>query len=66
VGESPEGLFPADPAVGEADRFGWPGADSGWGELSEGTVRPGGIAMLQVPGQRVPLTACARASSAAG
>jgi hypothetical protein len=53
VGESLEDLFPADPAVGEVDRFGWPGADLGWGELSEGTVRPGGIVVLQVLGQRL-------------
>ena len=51
MGESPEDLFPADPVVGEVDRFGWPGAGLGWGELSEGAVRPGGVVMLQVLSQ---------------
>ena len=41
-----------DPVVGEVDRFGWPGAGLGWGELAEGTVRPGGVVMLQVLSQR--------------
>jgi hypothetical protein len=53
VGESPEDLFPADPVVGEVDRFGWPGAGLGRGELSEGTVRPGGVVVLQVLGQHL-------------
>ena len=53
MGESAEDLLPADPVVGEVDRFGWPGAGLGWGELSEGTVRPGGgVVVLQVLGQR--------------
>jgi hypothetical protein len=51
VGESPEDLFPADPVAGEVDRSRWPGAGLGWGELSEGTVRPGGVVVLQVLGQ---------------
>jgi hypothetical protein len=41
-----------DPVVGEVDRFGWPGTGLGWGELAEGTVRPGGVVMPQVLGQR--------------
>ena len=52
MGESAEDLLPADPVVGEVDRFGWPGAGLGWGELSEGTVRPGVVVVLQVLGQR--------------
>jgi hypothetical protein len=41
-----------DPVAGEVDRFEWPGTGLDWGELAEGTVRPGGVVMLQVLGQR--------------
>ncbi len=51
MGESAEDLFPADPVVGEVDRFGWSGADLGRGELAEGAVRPGCVVVLLVFGQ---------------
>jgi hypothetical protein len=51
VGEPTEDLFPADPVLGEVDRFGWLGVGLGRGELSEGTVRPGSVVMPQVFGQ---------------
>ena len=51
VCESTEDLFPADPVLGEVDRFGWPGVGLGRGELSEGAVRPGCVVVLQVFGQ---------------
>jgi hypothetical protein len=44
-------LFPADPVVGEVDRFGWPGVGLRRGELAKSTVRPGGVVMPQVLGQ---------------
>jgi hypothetical protein len=44
-------LFPADPVVEEVDRFRWVGAGLGRGELSEGTVRPGGVVVRLVLGQ---------------
>jgi hypothetical protein len=40
AGESAEDLFPADPVLGEVDRFGWTGACSSWRELAEGTASP--------------------------
>ncbi|MGO8890131.1 MAG: hypothetical protein ACLP8X_25300 [Streptosporangiaceae bacterium] len=43
MGEPTEDLLPADPVAGEVDRFGWLGADLGWRELSEGTMRPGSV-----------------------
>jgi hypothetical protein len=52
VGESAEDLLPADPVVGEVDRYGWPTAGLGWGELSKGTLRPSGVVVLQILGQR--------------
>ena len=45
VGESVEDLLPVDPVLGEVDRFGPLGIDSGRGELAEGTVRPGSVVM---------------------
>ena len=51
VGESAEDLFPADPVLGEVDRFGWPGVGLGRGELAEGAVRPGRVVVPQVFGQ---------------
>jgi hypothetical protein len=45
-------LVPADPVVGEVDRFGWPGVGLGRGELAEGTMRPGCVVVLLVFGQR--------------
>jgi len=53
VGESAEDLLPADPVLCEVDRFGWPGAGLSRGELSEATVRPGGVVVLQVLGQHL-------------
>src|SRR6266571_580615 len=50
VRESAEDLFPADQVVGEVD-FRWPGAGLSRCELAEGTVRPGGVVVPQVPGQ---------------
>ena len=51
MGESAKDLSTADPVVGEDDWFGWPGAGLGRGELSEGTVWPRGVVVLQVFGQ---------------
>jgi hypothetical protein len=53
MGESAKDLSTADPVVGEDDWFGWPGAGLGRGQLSEGTVRPGRVVVLQVLGQRL-------------
>ena len=53
VGESAEDLLPADPVLGEVDRFGWTGACLGWCELAEGAMRPGGVVVLKVLGQRL-------------
>jgi hypothetical protein len=53
VGESPEYLFPADPVVGEVDRFRWPGVGLSRSELAEGTVWPGGVVVPQVFGQHL-------------
>jgi hypothetical protein len=41
VGESAEDLLPTDPELGEVDRFRRVGVSLTWGELAEGTVRPG-------------------------
>lgn len=41
VGESAEDLLPPDPVLGEVDRFRRVGVSLSWGELAEGTVRPG-------------------------
>ena len=41
VGESAEDLLPADPGLGEVDRFRRAGISLSWGELAERTVRPG-------------------------
>jgi hypothetical protein len=51
VGESAEDLLPADPVLSDVDRFEPPGIGLGRGELAEGTVRPGGVVVLQVLGQ---------------
>lgn len=51
MGESAEDLFPADPVVGEVDRFGWPGVGLGRGKLAEGTMRSGCVVVLLVFGQ---------------
>ncbi len=53
VGESAEDLPPADPVLGEVDRFRRPGAGLSWGELAEGTVRPGGVVVPHVLGQHL-------------
>ena len=52
VGESAEDLLPADPELGEVDRFRRPGVSLSRGELAEGTVRPGSVIVPQVLGQR--------------
>jgi hypothetical protein len=52
VGESAEDLLPADPELGEVDRFRRPGISLSRGELAEGTVRPGSVIVPQVLGQR--------------
>jgi hypothetical protein len=39
--------------LGEVDRIGRLGTGLGWGELAEGTVRPGGVVVLQVFGQHL-------------
>jgi len=51
VGESAEDLLPADPVLGDVDRFGPPGIGLGRSELAEGTVRPGSVIVPQVFGQ---------------
>jgi len=51
MGESAEDLFPADPVLGDVDRFGPPGIGLGRGELAEATVRPGSVVVPQVLGQ---------------
>ena len=51
MGEPAEYLFPADRMLGEVDRLGRPGVSLSRGELSEGTVRPGGVVVRQVLGQ---------------
>ncbi len=51
VGEPAENLLPAHTVAGEVDRFGWPGVSLSRGELAESTVRPGRVAVPQVPGQ---------------
>ena len=53
MGESAEDLLAADPALGEVDRLGRTGACLSRGELAEATVRPGGVAVLQVLGQHL-------------
>ena len=40
MGESAEDLLPADPVLGEVDRFGWLGVSLGRCELAKSTVRP--------------------------
>jgi len=52
VGESAEDLLPADPELGEVDRFRRMGVSLSRGELAEGTVRPGSVIVPQVLGQR--------------
>jgi len=52
VGQSAEDLFPADPMLGEVD-LRWPGVSLSGCQLAEGTVRPGGVVMTQVPGQHL-------------
>jgi hypothetical protein len=51
VSESAEDLLPADPVLGEVDRFGCLSFGLGGCELAEGSVRPGGVVVLQVFGQ---------------
>lgn len=51
VGESAGDLLPEDPGLGEVDWFRRVGAGLSWGELSEGTVRPGIVIVQQVFGQ---------------
>jgi hypothetical protein len=51
VGESAEDLLPADPVLGDANRFRLPGVGLGRGELAKGTVRTGSVVVLQVLGQ---------------
>jgi hypothetical protein len=53
VGEPAKDLLPADPVLGEVDRFWWAGVGLSWGELAEGTVRPGGVVVPQVLGQHL-------------
>ena len=43
MGESAEDLLAVDPVLGEVHRIRRPGASLGWGELTEGTVRPGSV-----------------------
>ena len=52
VGESAEDLFPADSVLGEVD-LRWPGVSLSRGELAEGTVRPGGVVVVQVLGRHL-------------
>jgi len=51
AGESAQDLLPADPELGEVDWFRRVGVGLSWGELSEGTVRPGIVIVQQVLGQ---------------
>ena len=53
MGESAEDLLPADPVLGEVDRFGRPGTGLGRSELAEAAVRPGCVVVLQVFGQHL-------------
>jgi ferredoxin len=53
VGEPAKDSLPADPVLGEVDRFWWTGVGLSWGELTEGTVRPGGVVVPQVLGQHL-------------
>jgi len=46
-------LFSSDAVLGEVD-LRWPGVCLVRCELAEGTVRPGGVVMLQVFGQDLP------------
>ena len=50
--EPAEDLFSADPVLGEVD-LRWPGVSLSWCELAEGTVRPGGVVVLQLFGQNL-------------
>ena len=43
-------MFSADPVLGEVD-LRWAAVCLMWCELAKGTVRPGGVVVLQVPGQ---------------
>jgi hypothetical protein len=58
VGKSAEDLLPADPALGEVDRFRRAGISLSWGELAEGTVRPGIVIVQQVFGQHPSQVVC--------
>jgi hypothetical protein len=48
VGESAKDLLLADPGLGEVDRFRRASVSLSWGELAEGTVRPGIVIVQQV------------------
>jgi hypothetical protein len=50
VDEAAEDLLPANPVLCEVGRFRRAGVCLSWGELAEGTVRPGGVVVLQVLG----------------
>ena len=50
VRESAEDVSSADPVLSEVD-LRWPGVSLSRCELAEGTVRPGGVVVLQVLGQ---------------
>jgi hypothetical protein len=54
MSESAEDLLPADPELGEVDWFRRVGVGLSWGELSEGTVRPGIVIVQQVFGPDHP------------
>src|ERR1700722_19261979 len=53
VGEPAEYVLPADPVLGEVDRFWWAGAGFSWGELAEGARRPGRVVVPQALGQHL-------------
>src|ERR1035437_9710554 len=52
VRESAGDLFPADPVLGEVD-LRWPAVGLSGCGVAEGTVRPGGVVVLQMFGQHL-------------
>jgi hypothetical protein len=57
VGQSAEDLLTADPVPGEVDQFRRAGVGLGWGELAEGTVRPGCV-VADETSDAVKLSSC--------
>jgi hypothetical protein len=53
VGKSTENLLPTDSVLGEVDRFRRASVSLRWGELAEGTVRPGSAVLLVILGKHL-------------